>query len=140
VSDKPAIYDIASSASLSLTGLLSIYSSLGVSRIIFKLLSPNDNSKNQPYLAGHITDIGFLPTGEISASISSSGKISNPKRKIKYTAPLDLSWISSEGTIYPAPKAKVIYYPQYPEVRLSGFIAGCKFDMGGWMDPAKKVE
>ena len=106
MSDKPAIYDTPSSASLSLSGLLSIYSSLGVSRIIFKQLSPNDNSKNQPYLAGHLTDLGFLPTGEISASISTSGKTSNLKRKVKYTAPLDLSWISSEGAIYPAPKSK----------------------------------
>ena len=31
-----------------------------------------------------------------------------------------------------------IYYPQYPEVRLSGFVTKCGFDMGGWMDPDKK--
>ncbi len=46
--------------------------------------------------------------------------------------------MSSEGKTYPAPNAKFIYYPQYPEVRLSGFLTKSGFDMGGWMDPNKK--
>ena len=46
--------------------------------------------------------------------------------------------MSSEGIVYPASEAKLIYYPQYPEVRLSGFVTRCDFDMGGWMDPVKK--
>jgi len=135
---KPGIYTSSTANDLSLAQLRRIFGDLGVSRLIYKLLSPNDNSKNQPYMAGHLTDLGFLPTGEIVESKSDSGKTNDPKRQIKYTTPLDFFWISPEGETYVAPEAKLIYYPQYPEVRLSGFLAGCQFDMGGWMAPEKK--
>ena len=135
---KLAIYDSSASRELSLSKLLQISASLGARRIIFKKLSPNDNSKNQPYLAGHLTDLGFLPTGEIISSPSTSRKTKDPKRLIKFTTSLDYYWLSPEAELYQAPDAKLIYYPQYPEVRFSGFVAKCKFDMGGWMDPAKK--
>ncbi|PHS22713.1 MAG: hypothetical protein COA83_11175 [Methylophaga sp.] len=100
-------------------------------------MSPNDNSKNQPYIAGHLTDLSFIPTGTITESVSDSKK-DRGKRKIKYLVELNYSWMSSEGIVYPASEAKLIYYPQYPEVRLSGFVTRCDFDMGGWMDPVKK--
>ena len=135
---KISIYDSIISKDLSINSLVEIFKKNNVTRIYYKLLSPNDNSKNQPYMAGHITDLGFLPTGNITESTSVSLKTNDPKRKIKYLIDLDFSWISSEGKIYPAPDAKLIYYPQYPEVRLSGFVSKCGFDMGGWMDPLKK--
>ena len=138
MNSKISIYDSRCSADLSIVKLLELFSSLGLSRIIYKKLSPNDNSKNQPYMGGHLTDLGFLPTGEIVDSPSTSGKTKNPKRQIKYTASLNYYWLSPEGKKYKAPNAKLIYYPQYPEVRLSGFLAKTEFDMGGWMDPAKK--
>lgn len=126
------------SKTLSVNNLINLFCDKGVTRIYYKLLSPNDNSKNQPYLAGHLTDLGFLPTGEIIDSPSTSRKTNNPKRQIKYTASLNYYWLSPEGRTYKAPNAKLIYYPQYPEVRFSGFLAKTDFDMGGWMDPAKK--
>ncbi len=136
--NKPKIYDSGASKELSVEGLISLYRDQGVTRIYYKLLSPNDNSKNQPYMAGHLTDLGLLPTGEVTESTSVSGKTKDPKRKIKYSVKLDYSWMSPQGEIYPAPDAKLIYYPQYPEVRLSGFLTKSGFDMGGWMDPGKK--
>lgn len=136
--DKPRIYDSEKSLTLSLDSLISIYQDHDVDRVIFKLLSPNDNSKNQPYLAGHFTDIGFIPTKELIASPSTSKKTSDPKRRIKFTANLDYRWLAADGVSYAAPTAKLIYYPQFPEVRLSGFLQGCPIDMGGWMDPTKK--
>ena len=99
------------------------------------MLSPNDNSKNQPYLARHFTDIGYLPTCELVASASASQKTSDPKRKVKFTAGLNFSWLSADGRLYSAPEAKLIYYPQFPEVRLSGFLKRCPVTMGEWMDP-----
>lgn len=138
MSSKKAIYDSSNSRGLSVDKLLELYRSLGVSRVIFKKLSPNDNSKNQPYLGGHLTDLGFLPTGEIVNSESNSTKTNDPKRQVKYTTSLNYFWISSEGNSYKAPNAKLIYYPQYPEVRFSGFLTKTDFDMGGWMDPTKK--
>jgi hypothetical protein len=135
---KSAIFDTQAAKELSLRNLMQVFGGLGVRRLIFKQLSPNDNSKNQPYMAGHLTDLGFLPTGEIVESRSDSAKTSDPKRKIKYAASLDFSWISATGDVHAAPEAKLIYYPQYPEVRLSGFLTGCQFDMGGWMAPERK--
>jgi len=136
--DKPKIYDSKKSLTLSLDRLISIYQDHDIDRVVFKLLSPNDNSKNQPYLAGHFTDIGFIPTKELIASPSTSKKTSDPKRQIKFTAALDYRWLAADGIAYTAPTAKLIYYPQFPEVRLSGFLRGCPIDMGGWMDPTKE--
>ena len=138
MSSKAAIYDSSNSKELSLDKLLGLYGSQSISRVIYKKLSPNDNSKNQPYMGSHLTDLGFLPTGEIVNSESTSGKTSDPKRQVKYTAPLNYYWLSPEGNSYKAPNAKLIYYPQYPEVRFSGFLTKSGFDMGGWMDPTKK--
>ncbi len=135
---KPKLFDMNSSKELSLQGLTSVFADLGVNKIIYKRLAPNDNSKNQPYMAGHITDLGFIPTGKVKESESTSEKTRDPKRRIKFSASLKLYWISAEGVSYPAPHAKLIYYPQYPEVRFSGFLAGVNIDSGGWMDPAQK--
>ncbi len=137
MTNKPKIYDTGDSRSLSVENLINIFCDKGVARIYFKLLSPNDNSKNQPYMGGHITDLAFMPTGAVTESFSVSRKTKDPRRKIKYSIELDYSWVSPDGRIFPAPDAKLIYYPQYPEVRLSGFVTRCGFDMGGWMDPLK---
>lgn len=136
--NKPLIYDSQQSRDLALADLLSCYRKQGVSRLIYKPLSPNDNSKNQLYVGGHLTDFNFLPTQDIVESQSTSNKAKDSKRRVKFIAELKLSWLSSECQLYFAPNAKLIYYPQYPEVRLSGFVKGCPVDMGGWMDPARK--
>lgn len=138
MNNRPAIYDTRLSKDISVDSLVATFKSKGVTSIYYKLLSPNDNSKNQLYLAGHLTDLAFLPTSEITESKTTSSKNKNAKRQIKYTVSLDYSWLSTEGKVYPASNAKLIYYPQYPEVRLSGFVTRCGFDMGGWMDPSKK--
>jgi len=135
---QKAIYDTRLSKDLSVDSLAAIFKNKGVTSIYYKILSSNDNSKNQPYFAGHLTDLAFLPTGEITESKTASGKNNNPARQIKYTVSLNYSWLSAEGEVYSAPDAKLICYPQYPEVRLSGFVAKSGFDMGGWMDPLKK--
>lgn len=94
---------------------------LGVSELWIKRLSDRqDNTKNQIYLGGDITDVP-LPMGPFEASQSASGKDS--KSRTKYIAPLSFAWITPSGNS-PAAQAKVIYYPQYPEVRFSGFTRG----------------
>lgn len=98
MSDKPKIYDNRPSIELSIDNLANIYHRLGVTRIFYKSLSPNDNSKNQPYMAGHLTELGFLPTGEVTESISTSRKTKDPKRKIKYSIKLDYFWIFPKDT------------------------------------------
>ncbi|MDB4223946.1 MvaI/BcnI restriction endonuclease family protein [Granulosicoccus sp.] len=131
-------FDTTASRELSLSGVIKILQDKGVSDIYVKKLAPNDNSKNQPYFGSHLVDLPFIPTGEIVASASASNKTKNPKRKIKYQASLDLSWVDAEGNSYKAPHAKLIYYPQYPEVRFSGFLLGSKVRASKWMAPEKQ--
>jgi len=90
---------------------------LGVTKLLFKYLSPNDNSKNQVYLAGSLDILNVLPMGEVRA-------VSTPKGKHILSAAVDLHWLRFVGDPVPAPHAQLILYPQYPEVRLSGFLRG----------------
>ena len=113
-------YDSQIGLNASLTSILSIFDNLGVTRVFYKLLSPNDNSKNQIYLGGHLNQVNWLPSHNLTASTSNS--LRNPKRRHKYTKFLDFKWIDCAGAVMPAPTAKLIYYPQYPEVRFSGFL------------------
>lgn len=131
-------YDTRSSKELSFKHLTRIMHELGAANIYIKKLAPNDNSKNQPYFGSHLTDLAFIPTGDISASKSDSKKTSDPKRKIKYQASLNLNWLDADGKTYKAPNAKLIYYPQYPEVRFSGFLRGSKANISKWMLPEKQ--
>lgn len=129
-------YDTPSAKGISLGNVTRMMQSLSVSNIYVKKLSPNDNSKNQPYLGGHLTDLPFIPTGEITASPTDSQKTS--KTKIKFQASLNLSWVDAVGIVYPAPHAKLIYYPQYPEVRFSGFLRDSSVNASRWMAPEKQ--
>lgn len=130
-------YDTASARQASLEKITDILTGLGSRNIYIKKLAPNDNSKNQPYFGAHLTDLPFIPTGDIQTSLSTSQKTSDPKRQIKYQASVRLTWVDADGTLFPAPNAKLIYYPQYPEVRFSGFLQGSKVKASRWMSPDK---
>lgn len=131
-------YSKSSAQEMVLEKLLCLFKKFSVKQVYLKKLSPNDNSKNQPYFGPHLTDLSFLPSGDIEASKSESNKAISGREKIKYQASLDLTWVDGSGNIYPAPNAKLIYYPQYPEVRFSGFMRGSGIDISYWMSPAKK--
>lgn len=88
----------------------------GVVRLYAKLLSPNDNSKNQIYLGGDFQVLNDLPAGEPVAG--TSGKHETPIFK----ASLNFWWLDDSARLAPAPYAQLILYPQYPEVRMSGFL------------------
>ena len=90
----------------------------GASGIIFKELSENDNSKNQVYLGGSYEVLQEIPHGEIVTH--SDCKRPNMKAKLNFW------WIADDGSASNAPGAQLILYPKYPEVRLSGFLQGCK--------------
>ena len=85
-----------------------------VTRLYVKPLAPNDNSKNQVYLGPDFSALNVLPTG---------GIVSEPD-KPQFKATLRFSWLRSDGQVSPAPSAQLILYPQYPEVRFSGFLRG----------------
>lgn len=138
--NETGTYDTDAAKNISLKILLRIFGDYGCSDLYIKKLSPNDNSKNQPYFSSHLTDLSFIPTGEIEASETRSRKKTISKsdnRRVKYQASLDFQWIDAEGHIFPAKNTKLIYYPQYPEVRFSGFILGSGVKISRWMDPNK---
>lgn len=115
-----------------------VFSGFDVKQIYIKELSSNDNSKNQLYLASHITDLSFIPTGSPQASQTLSKKKSKPGNNIKFQFPVNFTWVDSQGERYSAPNAKLIYYPQYPEVRFSGYLKGSSVSMSTWMDRYKQ--
>jgi len=131
-------FDSPASKNITLDAINGIFTVLGATNVYVKKLAPNDNSKNQPYFGSHLTDLSFIPTQDLVPSPTKSNKNKDPKRQIKYQASLDFSWVDAEGHTFDAPHAKLIYYPQYPEVRLSGFLKGSRVNASRWMDPYKQ--
>ena len=135
-------YGSTAAIELTLGRLKEIMASKGVSRLYIKHLSPNDNSKNQPYFGdGRLSALNLFPTGEVTVEQTRSRKPGGiGKSRLKAFMPF--SWVGPDGHIHPAPNAKLIMYPQYAggagETRFSGFLQGSTVDMSGWMDPARK--
>ena len=98
--------------------LCSCLKQYSASGFIFKELSENDNSKNQVYLGGSYEVLQEIPHG----AIVTYSDCKRPNMKAK----LDFWWIDDKGSVSNAPGAQLILYPKYPEVRLSGFLQGCR--------------
>ena len=77
-------FDTEASKSITLQTLVNIFGDLGASNIYIKKLAPNDNSKNQIYFGSHLTDLPFIPSGELNGSNTESMKTIDSKRKIKF--------------------------------------------------------
>ena len=86
----------------------------GCTRLLIKPLAPNDNSKNQPYVAKERSLIGFnvLPASAFRAE----GR--------NFHADLDFAWLDDDGACWPAPRAKLIH------ATLGGPMGGDKRDTG----------
>jgi hypothetical protein len=104
---------------MTLDGLRAAMLANGVRVLLVKELAPNDNSKNQPYLGGNFEALSILPAGELRAERTEKGV-----EILK--APLPLFWLQPDGSVEPAPGAQLILYPQYPEIRMSGFLRGAR--------------
>jgi hypothetical protein len=104
----------------SLARLLSLMAHHGAYRIYAKRLSSNDNSKNQVYLGSGFAALNVIPHGDIyiDTTSRSGSKQDRPK------APVRFYWLDDTGN-HLAPDANLILYPDYPEVRMSGFLRGC---------------
>lgn len=98
--------------------LVQRFRQLGANQILCKPLSENDNSKQQIYLGKSMQALSVLPYGEVTTSTG----VKEPTFK----AALRFKWIDSDGHVADASGAQLILYPRYPEVRLSGFLRGCK--------------
>lgn len=104
---------------MNLNDLKSRFLEAGCRRLYAKLLADNDNSKNQIYFAGAVEALNVFPSDEISAENSKGGSPT-------FKARLNFGWLLENGLVAQAPKAQLILYSQYPEVRFSGFLHGCK--------------
>lgn len=98
-----------------IASLLSRFSALGAVMAFCKPLAENDNSKQQIYLGGSLEVVQMFPFHNIETNTANN----------TYKVKLDFIWVS-ENTTERAAGAQLILYPQYPEVRLSGFLRGCK--------------
>jgi len=103
---------------LNLDQLKSLFVQAGCTKLYAKPLSPNDNSKNQVYFAGTVEALNIFPSIEIYAE--------NTKQGPSFKSQLDFAWLLPSGQGSPATGAQLILYSQYPEVRFSGFLKGCK--------------
>ena len=94
-----------------------------VTKLYAKFLSANDNSKNQPYFGGDFGVLNILPASTpVPDSTAGNGKSSIFKAALRF------GWLDVDGNVYPAPNAKLILYPQYPEVRFSGYLSSADRD------------
>ncbi len=110
---------------ITLETALAMMQANGVTEVLYKVLPQNANSKNQVYLGSKDpSQFAKLPTGEMTAEISTSKR--SGKQEAVFHAPLDFYWLTEEAKLAHAPHAKLIFYPQYPEARFSGFLLGCK--------------
>ncbi|MEP3890164.1 MAG: MvaI/BcnI family restriction endonuclease [Hellea sp.] len=89
----------------------------GVTRLVFKRLAPNDNSKNQIYLGGDYSALQILPYSDVTADASRTDS-----KRDRFKAKVALQWLAVNGRLFEAPTTQLILYPKYPEVRLSGFL------------------
>jgi hypothetical protein len=101
---------------LSLAKLKEMMLALGVVKLYFKRMAENDNSKNQVYLGPDLSSLNVLPIASITA---------DPLKPDRLKAPLKFEWLDNNGSTSEAPGAQLILYPQYPEVRFSGFLQRC---------------
>lgn len=105
----------------SINSLLQLMESHGAIRFYAKKLAPNDNSKNQFYLGGGFSALHTIPHGSLYVDDSNiaKGKTSRTKADVTFY------WVDKNGR-YLAPNAQLILYPEYPEVRMSGLLKGCR--------------
>jgi hypothetical protein len=102
---------------MTLAQLQSLFAVIGCKKLYAKPLAENDNSKNQVYFGPGFEALNLFPNEGIAPDNS-------PKNPI-FKARLRFGWMLPNGAIADAPGAQLILYPQYPEVRFSGFLRGC---------------
>ncbi len=105
---------------MTLKNLLRIFSDNNCHKIYVKRLAANDNSKNQVYFGGSFDILNILPADEIVTDQRGVRVRESFKSKLNYY------WLDTDGSNSWAPNAQLILYPDYPEVRFSGFLLGCK--------------
>ncbi len=105
---------------------------LGAVNILCKPLAENDNTKQQIYLGGSFEVLKQLPFSDLRSE-------PGVKRQ-NFKASLNFFWIDENHQSEKADGAQLILYPDYPEVRLSGFLRGCSIAPSNLLQPVPKEE
>jgi len=106
---------------MNLSNLKSLFVEKGCQKLFIKKLSPNDNSKNQVYLArGSWEILNIFPLSEIKYESAGVWE------KERFKASINFYWLNDDGKATLAPRAQFILYPKYPEIRFSGFLEKCE--------------
>jgi hypothetical protein len=103
---------------MNLSQLQGLLTAAGCVQVFVKVLAKNDNKKQQVYFGTNFASLNLFPHGEITPS--------EDPTKVIMNAALQFGWLQPNGAVVPAPGAQIILYPQYPEVRFSGFLDGCE--------------
>lgn len=104
----------------SLKALVGMMAAHGAVRFYAKKLSPNDNSKNQVYLGSGFTALNIIPHQPVRTDTSDLAGSKRDRSK----AAVSFAWVDGNGR-RAAPRVQLILYPDYPAVRMSGFLKGC---------------
>ncbi len=102
---------------MNLSQLKAMFAGVGARKLYAKPLAENDNSKNQVYFGPDFEALNLFPNKGVIPDSSRQNPI--------FKAKLDFGWLTANGSIADAQGAQLILYPQYPEVRFSGFLKGC---------------
>lgn len=115
---------------LELTEIKSWFQELGCTSLFVKELAWNHDSKRQIYLATDLSPFNQFPNRMDLAPPNPPSIADSKKPKAKGNArifgSLNLSWLSPDLSLDRVKHGKLIFYPQYPETRLSGFLKGTK--------------
>ncbi len=107
---------------MKLKEIQSLFKANNCNRILIKFLSPNDNSKNQIYLGGEEA-LYLFPS--VNSTLQKQYSKKKNADEFIFHCLLDFYWLDATG-LFKVPQAQIIFYPQYPESRFSGFLKGCK--------------
>jgi hypothetical protein len=102
---------------MNLAQLKELFVAAGCTKLYAKPLAENDNSKNQVYFGLGFEALNVFPNAGVRPDTGATNHT--------FKAKLDFGWLLPNGQVSPAPRGQLILYPQYPEVRFSGFLAGC---------------
>ena len=101
-------YGSATATGMSLETLKSLFDRHGCGQIFVKALAPNDNSKNQIYLASHPDRLRGIPTEDWEIHKLTSRKPNTANKKI-LRAKVSFNWLLPDGNSVPAKSANLIF-------------------------------
>jgi len=116
---------------LDLERVVTLFKSAGCQQLWVKQLAQNDDSKRQIYVSTDLLAFNVLPPRKVILAPPVRKGVHSTRKSVKagdrrLFGLLDFKWLFLDRSPERARHAKLIYYPQYPEVRLSGFCLGVR--------------